>query len=105
MTGAAARVGWFARQVVLRRAAIVAAVAAVVHLIIVYGLLPDTAGPLVVDRVGQTIDALAVVIALFAVRAGVTPADIRLAPTTTEGKRLIVAPPGTGGGSYNITTT
>lgn len=85
------RVSAFLREVVLRRAAVITAVTAVTHLIVVYGLLSSTAGPVIVDRVGQTIDALGIVLALFAIRAGVTPADPKLAPASSDGKPLMVS--------------
>lgn len=84
------RVSAFARAVVLKRAAIVFAAGVGAHLLVVYGILPDTAGPVVVDRVGQTIDFIAAVIGVFVIQAGVTPADPALAPRSADGRALVV---------------
>ena len=75
---------------VLKRAAVVAAVGLLSHLAVVYGLLPDGAGDLVVERVGMTLDALAVIVGLFYVQAGTTPADPSLAPRSSDGQAYVV---------------
>jgi hypothetical protein len=82
----------WARQIVLQRAAIVGALTAALHALVVFGLLSDTAGVGAVNWTGRIIDALGIVIGLAAIHVGVTPADPKLAPRASDGRPLVPAP-------------
>lgn len=69
------------REVVLLRGSIVGAATALIHALVVAGVIPVGAE----TAVSGIVDAVGLVIALIAVRAGVTPVD---APKDAAGKEL-----------------
>lgn len=89
MTGILGTLTWWARQVVLQRAAVVAAVTAVVHVVVVFGFLHSGQGDAAVNWTGRVIDLLGMILGLAAIRAGVTPADPAKAPRSSNGRPLV----------------
>lgn len=73
------------RNPVAIRAAIVAAVTALAHLAVVFGLLDDTHAGALVDTVGPLIDLGGLVVLVVWARAGVTPNAKVVTRVTTDG--------------------
>jgi hypothetical protein len=87
-----ADVSRWAREIVARRLLIAAAVAAVAHLLVGTGLVPDGISEQAELWTVSVIDAVALVGAIFWVRTGTTPADPALAPTSSNGEPLVEVP-------------
>lgn len=86
-----ARVSGLAREIVAKRALILAALAAVLHIGVTAGWLPGDISEGAEQAVAGIIDAVAAVGAVFWIRSGVTPADPTLAPRSTGGVPLVEA--------------
>jgi hypothetical protein len=87
-----ADVSRFAREVVARRALILLAVAAVLHVGVASGWLPGDISEGAEATVAGIIDGIAAIGAIFWVRSGTTPADPALAPVSSNGVALVEAP-------------
>lgn len=81
--------GW-AREVVARRALVVTAVTALVHVAVVLWALPPTLEAQAPVAVGSVIDLLGVLALVLWSRQGVTPADPSLGPTAATGQPLTI---------------
>lgn len=86
-----AKVGGWAREIVARRALILIAVAAVVHVLVLTGALPDSVSEQAEAWTVSVLDALAAVVGIFWIRSGTTPADPALGPRSTSGAPLVEA--------------
>lgn len=84
-----ARVSGLAREIVAKRALILAALAAVLHVGVTAGWLPGDISEGAEQAVAGVIDAVAAVGAIVWIRSGVTPADPALAPRSTAGALLV----------------
>jgi hypothetical protein len=82
------RVGTLAREVVARRAAIAAALPALVTLLVALHVTPGLSQAVATD-VGAGVDLLALVVGVVYVRAGVTPANPNLEPTDSGGNPMV----------------
>lgn len=82
--------GW-AREIVAKRLLIAAAVAAVAHLLVGTGLVPPGVSEQAELWTVSIIDAIALVGAIWWARAGTTPADPALQPTSSNGRPLVEA--------------
>jgi hypothetical protein len=85
-------VGTWAREVVARRAAVVAAVDIVLRVTIHLGALGPSAQAAVDDWMGTVFDGIAGLAAIVWSRSGVTPAALSLRPRLRTGRALVPAP-------------
>lgn len=92
MTGAGRfgrRVSGWAREVIARRALIVAAVAGGAHFAVARGWMPGDWSQTAEDTTTGLIDLVGLVAAVFWARTGTTPADPALQPMSTNGVPLV----------------
>jgi hypothetical protein len=87
-----AAVGVWAREVVAKRAAVVASVDVILRVAIHLGALGPAAQAAVDDWMGTVFDAVAGLTAIVWSRAGVTPATLSLRPRLRGGRALAAAP-------------
>lgn len=85
------QIGKLAREVVLKRASIVAAIAVVLNIAEVMGWIVPNVSANVQNYVSHGFDLASFIGAAFYVRAAVTPADPKLNPTSTSGTALVEA--------------
>lgn len=83
------KVGGWAREVVARRALILIAVAAVAHVLVLTGAVPEGISEQAEAWATSILDALAAVVGVFWIRSGTTPADPALAPRSSNGLPLV----------------
>lgn len=79
----------FAREIVLQRVIIIAAIAAVLQVAVSYGWITPDISAEATTWVNHIIDLVALAIGTLAVRQGVTPANPDLNPTSSNGLPLI----------------
>lgn len=82
----------WAREIVAKRALILLGVAGVLHVVVLTGAVPTGFSEQAEAWTASVIDAIAAIGAVFWIRTGTTPADPKLAPTSTNGVPLVEAP-------------
>jgi hypothetical protein len=82
--------GRWAREIIARRALVVATITAAVHVAVVAWALPPTLDAAAPVAVGSILDLLGVVCLVAWGRTGVTPADPGLAPRSADGRAFVV---------------
>lgn len=85
-----ADVGRWAREIVARRALIVGVATLILGAAVSYGWLTGAQQAGIAKAVDLTLTVLALVVATFWARSGVTPADPALAPKSADGEAFVV---------------